>query len=124
MPIRFGCGRSSPTSSTTPSSTEGPGFREPVWRLRCLPSARWGDGVPDGDSASVFEPYSRLVDDATMSRPGIGLGLSIVHDLVGRHGGSVEVVHDGGLHGFEFTLPTVKSEALTPGVGVGASRSR
>jgi len=59
-----------------------------------------------------------------MSRPGIGLGLSIVHDLVGRHGCSVEVVHDGGLHGFEFTLPTVKSEALTPGVGVGASRSR
>jgi signal transduction histidine kinase len=55
----------------------------------------------------VFEPYARLVEDATMSAPGLGLGLPIVRALVTAHGGETRFVLDGPMCGFEFTLPSV-----------------
>ncbi len=66
-----------------------------------------GPGIERAHLNTVFEPYARLVDDQTMSAPGLGLGLPIVHELVAAHGGEIRLVTDFAMRGFEFTLPSV-----------------
>jgi len=73
-----------------------------VVRCRVLDA---GGGVDPKKIDLVFEPYARLVDDPTMSRPGIGLGLPIVRGLIEAHGGTVHAVTRGGMGGFEVSLP-------------------
>lgn len=52
-----------------------------------------GPGIPDAQKAAVFEPFVRGERARTIdSRSGFGLGLSIVRELVARHGGSVELL--------------------------------
>lgn len=46
-----------------------------------------GPGIPEADLPHVFERFYRSVDSRAM--PGSGLGLSIVHQVVNRHGGEV-----------------------------------
>lgn len=65
-----------------------------------------GDGIDPEKVHLVFEPYARLVDDANMSQPGVGLGLPIVRQLVEAHGGTIRVVMEGEMAGFEFALPS------------------
>ena len=63
-----------------------------------------GPGVPEGDHERVFDRFHRA--DAARSMPGSGLGLSIVHDVVVRAGGSVFARdRDGGGAAIGFTLP-------------------
>lgn len=64
-----------------------------------------GAGIPRDDKGRVFDRYSRLVDDPTMSRPGLGLGLPIVRALIEAHGGEVRVITGADMNGVEFTLP-------------------
>ncbi|WP_307827973.1 HAMP domain-containing sensor histidine kinase [Nocardioides sp. SYSU D00038] len=47
-----------------------------------------GPGIPDEDLPHVFERFYR--SEASRSMPGSGLGLSIVHQIVERHAGTVE----------------------------------
>lgn len=70
-----------------------------------------GPGVEPADMDRVFEPYSRLVDDPTMSTPGLGLGLPIVRELVEAHGGNLRFVSDGDMTGVEITLPAATERA-------------
>ena len=49
-----------------------------------------GKGIPRADRQRVFEPFVRL-DDAA-DKPGIGLGLSIVRQVIDRMGGRIEFV--------------------------------
>lgn len=65
-----------------------------------------GRGIDPEKVHLVFEPYARLVDDANMSQPGVGLGLPIVRQLVEAHGGTIQVVTEGEVTGFEFALPS------------------
>lgn len=61
-----------------------------------------GPGIPPAESVRVFERGVRLERDAT-SHPGSGVGLSVVHRIVGAHGGRVSVA-DGPLGGAAFTI--------------------
>jgi signal transduction histidine kinase len=73
-------------------------------KTRCLVLDS-GNGVDPAQTSMVFEPYTRLVDNPTMSSPGLGLGLPIVRELVTAHGGEVHMVKRDGFTGFEFTPP-------------------
>lgn len=62
-----------------------------------------GPGVPDSALAKLGQPYTRLDHGATMRKEGLGLGLSIVREIVADHGGAVSFRnHPEG--GFEVSL--------------------
>lgn len=71
-----------------------------------------GPGIDEADLPHVFDRFYRAT--AARSRPGSGLGLSIVADVVDRHGGSVDAAHgaDGGAV-VGFSLPLRTTDALT-----------
>ena len=48
-----------------------------------------GPGIPAAERRRVFEPYYRMARDEGGASGGSGLGLSVVQDIVLRHGGKV-----------------------------------
>ncbi len=50
-----------------------------------------GIGISDEDQANLFLPLFRSTNDDALNRPGTGLGLGIVREIMHRHGGTVEV---------------------------------
>jgi signal transduction histidine kinase len=50
-----------------------------------------GIGISEGDQGKLFAPLFRSTNDEALLRPGTGLGLGIVREIMQRHGGSVEV---------------------------------
>jgi signal transduction histidine kinase len=50
-----------------------------------------GIGISEADQASLFSPLFRSTNEVALLRPGTGLGLGIVRQIMQRHGGSVEV---------------------------------
>lgn len=50
-----------------------------------------GAGVPEAERERVFERFARLDEARTRDAGGSGLGLSIVRDIVERHGGTIEI---------------------------------
>ena len=65
-----------------------------------------GPGVPENKRQTVFERFSRLDSSRSRSDGGVGLGLAIVREIVGKYGGTVRV-EDGPGRGARFivTLP-------------------
>ncbi len=64
-----------------------------------------GPGVPEAHRERVFEPFFRLPGHAEYAG-GIGLGLSLVRQIAGRHGGTVRCeARAGGGSCFVLTLP-------------------
>ena len=63
-----------------------------------------GIGVPSEERERIFSDYVR--GSNVGEKPGTGLGLSIVRQIIGLHGGSIEIV-DGDLPGttFRISLP-------------------
>jgi PAS domain S-box-containing protein len=69
-----------------------------------------GDGIDAGLIPHVFEPFRQGDDDpATRTHQGLGLGLTIVRELVTLHGGTIRVHSPGKGRGATFTveLPVV-----------------
>jgi hypothetical protein len=66
----------------------------------------------------VFELY-RQADETGSNRPGLGIGLSIVAQIVKLHGGIVRVESPGLGQGSSFvvTLPLLPAPATGPGSG-------
>lgn len=79
--------------------------------MACLFVDDEGPGVPLADRKRIFERFQRLERDRRSAIAGTGIGLSLVHDLVTRHGGRCSVT-TGARGGAKFVieLPLFKGE--------------
>ena len=50
-----------------------------------------GPGIPINQYKNVFRPFYRLDDSRNLNHSGVGLGMSIVEDIVRSHGGNIEL---------------------------------
>jgi signal transduction histidine kinase len=70
-----------------------------------------GPGIPAADRERVFEHFQRLERDRQSAIAGTGIGLSVVKELVGRHGGRCWVTAgDRGGARFVVELPLAAPE--------------
>jgi signal transduction histidine kinase len=90
-----------------------------------------GEGIDPALLPASFEPFVQAGQPLARNRGGLGLGLSVVRNLVELHAGTVSAESDGHGAGSEFTvcLPrldraagTVSSVALTPEQPTAAKR--
>jgi signal transduction histidine kinase/ActR/RegA family two-component response regulator len=77
--------------------TADPGFLEII-------VADTGCGIDSEFLPHVFERFRQGDSSTTRTHGGLGLGLAIVHDLVGMHGGTVHAESAGVGHGTTFTV--------------------
>ena len=63
------------------------------WWLRV---ADQGPGVPEENQERIFERFFRGEDELRRKTKGVGIGLSLVKDLVELHGGKVSVRNEDG----------------------------
>ncbi|MBY0497266.1 MAG: ATP-binding protein [Cyanobacteria bacterium] len=63
-----------------------------------------GAGIAAEDMVRIFDTFTQVHPALTESRMGLGLGLSLVRNLVTLHGGSVQAVSEGAGNGSEFTV--------------------
>jgi signal transduction histidine kinase len=74
-----------------------------------------GAGIAPSELATIFKPYVRGLAGRALSANGLGLGLSVVRDIVTDHGGTVEAFSGGPGTGSEFVvrLPLASVAAST-----------
>jgi signal transduction histidine kinase/ActR/RegA family two-component response regulator len=72
-----------------------------------------GIGIPATQLHRMFDAYVQLASPDGSWRPGLGIGLSVVQNLVDMHGGHVSAASDGVGKGSRFTvtLPTTQMSA-------------
>lgn len=71
-----------------------------------------GPGIAPEAQSQLFSPFQRLHDRSHPSIGGIGLGLALVHTVIQRHGGSLEVESEVGCGAeFRLVLPMLAEEA-------------
>ena len=63
-----------------------------------------GIGIPTEMQPRIFELFTQVDSARHASQGGLGIGLSLVKDLVAMHGGSVQVRSDGTGKGSEFMV--------------------
>lgn len=63
-----------------------------------------GIGIPPDRLDSIFEPFNRAPNAASMAYPGLGLGLAISREIVGQLGGRMWATSDGEGTGSTFTI--------------------
>lgn len=78
-----------------------------------------GSGIPSDMLAAVFDLFTQVNRTLDRSQGGLGIGLTLVRQLVEMHHGTVTASSDGPDCGSEFivTLPIMKE--MTPGVSPG-----
>jgi signal transduction histidine kinase len=65
-----------------------------------------GRGVPPSEAQRIFEPFRRVGDELVRDRPGVGLGLALVHKIALAHGGRATCApREGGGSRFAIELP-------------------
>ncbi|MBB3086377.1 SpoIIE family protein phosphatase [Geodermatophilus sabuli] len=72
-----------------------------------------GTGIPPGELPRLFERFHRVADARGRSGEGSGIGLAMVRELVGLHGGSVDVDSTVGV-GTTFTVTVPFGAAHLP----------
>ena len=50
-----------------------------------------GPGIPEDQHKNVFKPFFRLDESRNLNKAGVGLGLTIVEDIVNSHGGNIQL---------------------------------
>ena len=50
-----------------------------------------GPGIPSQYQKSVFQPFFRIDTSRSRAYGGVGLGLSLVWEIIALHGGTIEV---------------------------------
>jgi signal transduction histidine kinase len=63
-----------------------------------------GVGIPKEMQPHVFELFTQVATNMDRAGGGLGIGLSLVKNLVELHGGSVQVRSEGPGRGSEFTV--------------------
>ncbi|MEP7050320.1 MAG: ATP-binding protein [Pseudomonadota bacterium] len=63
-----------------------------------------GEGIPEGALRYVFEPFRQADSSTTRRHGGLGLGLSLVKQIAGAHGGTVEASSLGEGRGATFIV--------------------
>lgn len=63
-----------------------------------------GSGIDPADLPRLFDLFFQAERSLDRSQGGLGIGLPIVHNLVAKHGGSVQVLSAGHDHGSEFVV--------------------
>lgn len=73
-----------------------------------------GIGIPASQLARMFEPYVQLTPPDGWGQSGLGIGLSVVKNLVDMHGGHVTAASDGVGKGSRFTvsLPAIDQSVV------------
>jgi signal transduction histidine kinase/FixJ family two-component response regulator len=79
---------------------------EAVFRVRDS-----GIGIPAPMLARVFDLFTQLDNSIDRSQGGLGIGLTLVRELVELHGGRVEAASAGANQGCEFSVRIPKSRA-------------
>jgi CheY-like chemotaxis protein/two-component sensor histidine kinase len=72
-----------------------------------------GIGIPPEMLSKIFEMFAQIHDENAPTRGGLGLGLSLVQNLVELHGGSVEAHSEGRGAGSEFVAYLPLAEIQT-----------
>jgi signal transduction histidine kinase/ActR/RegA family two-component response regulator len=83
-----------------------------------------GEGIPDDFLPFVFEPFRQADGSSTRSHAGLGLGLSIVKQLVEAHGGTVSAANRGDTPGAVFTVRMPILHIVTRGLTADNSPAR
>lgn len=74
-----------------------------------------GIGMSEDDLKQLFTPYFRSDNPLAREQPGTGLGLTIVHGIIERHGGRIWVESQIGQGTtFNFTIPLAADAAAEP----------
>ena len=63
-----------------------------------------GSGIPGDMLPRIFELFTQIDSHRRSAEGGLGIGLTVVRDLVELHGGSVQAKSDGPGKGSEFTV--------------------
>jgi signal transduction histidine kinase len=81
-----------------------------------------GEGIPPDDIGRIFERFYQVDSSATRTHGGVGLGLSLVQEIVSALGGSVEVESEVGAGStFTIRLPLPASEVAATDAGEATS---
>ncbi len=78
-----------------------------------LSVADHGQGIPEQDRERVLDRFVRL--DASRSKPGFGLGLSLAAGVVRLHGGQMRLEDNAPGLRVVIALPVVEPESVAPG---------
>ena len=83
----------------------------------CISVKDTGIGIPPEKREAIFEMFTQLDHSLVRSQGGLGIGLTLVKQLVEMHDGSIEVRSPGVGRGSEFIVRLPVSQA-TPKKGV------
>jgi signal transduction histidine kinase len=75
-----------------------------------------GVGIPPSMLDKVFDMFTQVDNSLDRSQGGLGIGLTLVRELVNMHSGQIRVYSDGPGRGSEFTvrIPCLKSDLDSP----------
>ncbi|TFV91593.1 response regulator, partial [Oxalobacteraceae bacterium OM1] len=93
-----------------------------VGREAVLTVADSGIGIDDELMKQIFEPFVQGSVSLDRAQGGLGLGLTLVRELVRLHGGTVEAHSAGPGQGSVFTVRLPMLETDTPGEGIAANK--
>jgi PAS domain S-box-containing protein len=81
----------------------------------CIMVQDSGEGIRPELLGAIFEPFHQADSSTTRRHGGLGLGLSIVKQLVAAHGGSVKAESEGSGRGSVFTVRLPVRAVAAPG---------